>query len=49
MPLFEIRDIVYKVKEKEKLLTIKAKPGYKFRFNDMCGSRGDIINKNMPR
>lgn len=35
--------------QKEKLLTIKAKPGYKFRFNDMCGSRGDIINKNMPR
>jgi len=40
--------------QKEKILTIKAmtikaKPGYKFRFNDMCGSRGDIINKNMPR
>ncbi|MDZ7402273.1 MAG: formylmethanofuran dehydrogenase subunit E family protein [candidate division KSB1 bacterium] len=33
----------------EQLLTITPKPDYKFRFNDLYGSRGDIINKEMPR
>lgn len=31
------------------LLEIKILRGYKFRFTDLFGKRGDIINKKMPR
>jgi formylmethanofuran dehydrogenase subunit E len=33
----------------DQLLTITAKPEYKFIFSDLYGSRGDVINKDMPR
>jgi formylmethanofuran dehydrogenase subunit E len=33
----------------EQLLIIAARPNYTFRFSDLFGNRGDIINKDMSR
>lgn len=33
----------------EEILDIIPRPGYLFQFNDLYGTRGDVINKNVPR
>jgi formylmethanofuran dehydrogenase subunit E len=33
----------------DQLLTTKSRPEYKFSFCDLFGSRGDVVNKDMPR
>jgi formylmethanofuran dehydrogenase subunit E len=30
------------------LLSLTARPGYRFHFNDLYGARGDIINRDLP-
>lgn len=32
----------------EDLLVLTPRPGYRFQFNDLCGGRGDIINRDLP-
>jgi formylmethanofuran dehydrogenase subunit E len=36
-------------KPPSELLEIKLLPGYRFKWLDLCGERGDIINRSMPR
>ena len=33
----------------DRFLEITRKPNYKFRFNDLYDTRGDIVNKDVPR